>query len=125
MTRDERIAAGWERWWGVFDWADEMWLARDGVHYTTSTKPGARWLSSGLCAADAQAGLHPRATVQPRSVWRRKKPKAPPPLKVGDEVVVRGRVHNCEPVPWDDRVPVRAGDETLWVKREAVERVRP
>jgi hypothetical protein len=89
MTREERLAAGWVECWGLYDWSDGKWLLT-GVRW--GYPPEKRYGSS---FADAMARLtqsswNTDTRITARRFWRRKKPKAKPPLKVGDEVMVRG-----------------------------------
>lgn len=90
LTREQRLAAGWERFWGVFDYEDDTWLCADGK--TWSSVPGARWWGAVYSAARVECGNHSLArAATTRPFWRRKKPK-PSAFKFGDFVTVRGRV---------------------------------
>lgn len=95
MTRDERIAAGWKEWFIVklnqlgraehmhSYGSDEADVKGKGARdeYYTRAKATKRVLY-----------YHEGCNARVVTLWRRKKPKAPPPLRVGDEVVVRGKV---------------------------------
>ena len=90
MTREQRLAEGWVECWGLFEYRFEetYWQAFDGTWNESRPKKrmGYRTIRDALTAAAKW-----NRTV-PRRFWRRRRPKAPPPLKVGDEVMVHCRV---------------------------------
>jgi hypothetical protein len=56
-----------------------------------------------------------------------RKPKQPPPLQVGDEVVVRGKVVNTGNGSGPIKITPHDGDDgwTFWVRPQDLERVKP
>ena len=100
MTAAERMAAGWQECWGAYLQTGD----RKPCWWTGQSADGGRgWERADQLTKPrrAFAGAHdamrwcleiPSQNVTPRRFWRRKKPKAPPPLKGGDEVMVRAKV---------------------------------
>lgn len=99
MTRDERIAAGWVECWvvkaphqrtysrGLRPEECGHWTGNLREAFKFSTRDDAfDWIFEWHKEMKGGHGLH---IIR---AWTRKKPKAPPGLKVGDEVVVRGKV---------------------------------
>lgn len=123
MTREERMAAGWVECWGLFDVADNTWWTgqagwlRTPAHRRAMTRTDAK-----------RDAVESNDSAIPRRFWRRKKPKAPPPLAVGDEVVVRGKVAKLRlDDPLEPEVALTFGDDSTvrWFDHAYVERVKP
>ena len=93
MAREQRVAAGWVECWGLYEYRDgeTYWQSADGQWRERKPK---RRMGYALLRDALIAAAKWNETV-PRRFWRRKKPAAPPPLKVGDEVLVRGKVINA------------------------------
>lgn len=119
LTREDRLATGWQRRWGVFDWNDRMWLSEDRAHWTSSVIHGSRMIADYRSAHDEATRFGNRDCVVVRPVWWREKPKASPPLKVGDVVTVRGVV--CDLTPKDRSVGVRMARHGIaWVGEDDI-----
>lgn len=90
MTREERIAAGWQECWGLYDMADDTWwgVTRDDVGWFSPNHAGLK--RRALTRTDAKRdAVGSNDSVIARRFWRRTKPRK---LKVGDVVTVRATV---------------------------------
>lgn len=130
MTREQRLAEGWEEMWCCYDHLDGRWQGTNGGWYKKGEGPGRRLttLSEALGAASlTEWPLDSAITARP--AWRRRKPKAPPPLQVGDEVWVRATVapdHGGAAGNTTLHLRLLSGyQQTTWVKPSDVERVKP
>lgn len=128
LTREQRLAAGWEEWFFVR--LEEANTRKPSKNYDICGHDREHPTLGALYRTRESAtrralSFNPACRARVVILWRRKKPKAPPPLKVGDEVMVRAIV--VRPVDDDGDVPIRmllhgGTYDVSWVREEDIVR---
>lgn len=137
MTREERIAAGWVECWTVAAPNEKTWST--GVDCTGECK-GPMWTEKPMAAKlwetereafkwilAFETWANNAASLRIRRRWRRKKPKATPPLAAGETVWVKATVVSWAEVEGHVRIETKGkhGSFLTHVRPEDVERVKP
>jgi hypothetical protein len=124
MTREERLAAGWVECFGVWHDNSGWYLGSGRKTYSwiqIPAKGDRRHAFADVEEAKAFAMLQKNQLSYARRFWRRK-PKAPPPLKVGDEVMLRAKVNSLDPGTVLEVEVEFTGRNSTWVSSKDIVR---